>query len=150
MKTDSAPAPGRGLQSGLWGAQLALAAVFFVAGLMKVTQPSSQLVDSIPWGAEVPAALVRFIGTFELLGAIGVIVPAATHLLPKLSGFAGVGLATLTALATGFHGMRGEYANLPLTLALCGLAAFVAWGRLLRAPISPRGMGRPAGPAARV
>lgn len=150
MKTESAPAPSKGLQSGLWVAQLALAAVFFIAGVMKVTQPISQLANNIPWVPDVPAALVRFIGTCELLGAIGVVVPAAMHLLPRLTGFAGVGLATLMALATGFHGMRGEYAAMPLTLALCALAAFVAWGRLIRAPILPRGMGRPMGPAAKV
>jgi putative oxidoreductase len=41
-------------------------------------------------------------------------------------------------LAAVFHIGRGEWFALPVNFVLGGLAAFVAWGRLRRAPIFPR------------
>jgi hypothetical protein len=42
-------------------------------------------------------------------------------------------------LAALFHVARGEWMNVPFVLTLGGLAAFVAWGRFIRAPIPHRG-----------
>jgi putative oxidoreductase len=41
-------------------------------------------------------------------------------------------------LAAIFHISRGELGALPLPVVLGGLAAFVAWGRAVKAPIAPR------------
>jgi len=66
------------------------------------------------------------------------LLPALTRIKPILTPLAGVGLAVVMVLAAGFHVMRGELSALPINLAFGGLAAFVAWGRLQKAPISPR------------
>jgi putative oxidoreductase len=105
---------------------------------MKVTQPIAVLVDTFGWPAAVPAALVRFIGVAEFLGGLGLILPAATRVKPMLTPLAGVGLAVAMLLAAGFHTSRGEFGALPMPLVLGGLAAFVVWGRAVRAPIAPR------------
>ena len=73
----------------------------------------------------------------QLAGAIGVLLPALLRVRPVLSPLAGIGLATVMLLATGFHIMRAEYGVL-VPVGLGALAAFVAWGRLRALPIAPR------------
>ena len=46
----------------LWIAQGLLAVMFIMAGLMKATQPVEALTESLPWVANTPLALVKFIG----------------------------------------------------------------------------------------
>jgi uncharacterized membrane protein YphA (DoxX/SURF4 family) len=122
----------------LWVVQGLLGALFLAVGTMKVTQPIAVLVDAFGWPGAVPAALVRFIGVAELLGGLGLILPAATRVKPMLTPLAGVGLTLAMLLAAGFHTSRGELGALPMPLILGGLAAFIVWGRAVRAPIAPR------------
>jgi len=106
---------------------------------MKTMTPIAELATKLPWAAEVPAALVRFIGTAELLAAVGLVLPAATRIRPGLTALAAAGLVTVMILAFAFHAMRGELAQAaPINLVLGGLAAFVAWGRFKKAPIRAR------------
>jgi len=81
---------------------------------------------------------VRFIGVVEVLGALGVVVPAATRIKPSLTPLAALGLTTVMVLASLTHLARGEVQMLPITIVLATLAAFVAWGRFRKAPIAPR------------
>ena len=69
------------------------------------------------------------------LGAIGLILPAATKIKPSLTPLAALGLLTIMILAMAFHLSRGEVQATPVNIVLGGLAAFVAWGRTKRAPI---------------
>ena len=120
----------------LWIVQVLLACAFAMAGIMKSTQPIDSLVQSgMVWAGQVPVALVRFIGVSELLGAIGLILPAATKIKPSLTPLAALGLLTIMILAMAFHLSRGEAQALPINMVLGGLAAFVAWGRTTKAPI---------------
>ena len=120
----------------LWIVQVLLAVVFAMAGFMKSTQPIDSLVQNgMVWAGQVPVALVRFIGVSELLGAIGLILPAATKIKPSLTLLAALGLLTIMILAMAFHLSRGEAQALPINMVLGGLAAFVAWGRTTKAPI---------------
>ncbi|MNT38241.1 hypothetical protein D3C72_1744270 [compost metagenome] len=133
----NAPAPSKGWTIGLWTVQVLVALMFGMAGFMKSTQPIEALAANMPWVASMPA-LVRFIGIAELLGAIGMILPAATRILPLLTPAAGGGLATIMVLAAIFHLTRGEFSGIVANVVLGLLAAFVAWGRLKKAPIAPR------------
>ena len=130
--------PSKALHLGLWVVQGLLGAMFLAVGAMKATQPIAVLVDTLGWPAAVPAALVRVIGVAELLGALGLILPAATRVKPMLTPLAGVGLAMVMLLATIFHISHGELGTLPIPLVLGGLTAFGAWGRAAKAPIAPR------------
>lgn len=51
---------------------------------------------------------------------------------------AGAGLTTVMVLAAGYHVMHAEYPAIAFNAVLGLLAAFVAWGRLSKAPIAPR------------
>lgn len=125
------------LNLALWSTQILLAAMFGMAGCMKLSQPITQLSAMLPWTAQVPEGLVRFIGTAEIAGAVGLILPAATRILPVLTPLAASGLVLVMVLASGFHVSRGETMNLPINVVLGALATFVAWGRFKKAP-TPR------------
>jgi putative oxidoreductase len=130
---------GRGWNIGLWIVQVVLAGVYAMAGFMKLSQPIEALVASgMSYAGDYPELLTRFIGTMELLGAIGIILPAATRILPGLTPLAAVGFALIQVLAMGVHISRGEFMVLPMNLVLLALALFVILGRTRKAPISAR------------
>jgi putative oxidoreductase len=122
----------------LWIAQALLALAFLATGAMKLTQPLTTLVTSIAWTADMPETLVRLIGLAEVLGALGLILPTATRIQPRLTILAAAALALVMMLASVFHLARGEAMMAPMTLILAALLAFVAWGRATRVPIAPR------------
>jgi putative oxidoreductase len=124
----------------LWGAQVLLAVFFGMAGFMKLTQPIATLgAMGMGFVLDYPEALTRFIGIAEVLGALGMILPAATRILPWLTPLAALGFATIQVLAIGVHAMRGEtLTTLPVNLLLLALALFVLWGRWRKSPIASR------------
>jgi hypothetical protein len=122
----------------LWIVQAILAVAFAMAGYMKAFTPGPELIEAMPWVGEAGLAVARIAGFAELAGAIGLILPAATRIKPSLTAWAGVGLATVMVLAAGFHIFRGELYMLGPNTVLGAMAAFVAWGRFKKAPISPR------------
>lgn len=138
----SAEAPrGNGMHVGLWVAQGLLAAAFLAAGLMKLTAPLEQLQAQMPWVGGAMGPLVRFIGASEALGALGLVLPAATRIKPGLTPLAALGLTVVMALALATHLSRGELSAAPAPVVLGAMAAFVAWGRSRLAPIAPRSRG---------
>lgn len=113
-----------------WIAQILLALVFLTAGSMKLFA-FDQFAASAPALAD-QRGLVTFIGIVELAGAIGLILPALIKILPTLTTWAAVGLATIMVLATGFHLSRGEFSHAIVTVILLALASFVIYARGFR------------------
>lgn len=122
----------------LWVAQGILASAFLMAGFMKITQPIDKLSAMMSFVTDVSPALVRFIGVSEVLGAIGLIIPAALRVKPRLTTYAALGLLAVMTLAVLFHITRGEGAQIGPNIFLGSLAGFIAWGRWKKAPIHPR------------
>jgi putative oxidoreductase len=128
--TDTAIARAKGsLNVPLWIAQGILAATYGLAASMKVSQPIPKLAAMMGWPGGVPEALVRFVGSAELAGAIGLILPMVTRVQPRLTVFAAVGLIALQLCAMAFHISRSEFQMLPINLVLVAIPAFIAWGR---------------------
>ena len=114
----------------LWIVQVLLAGRFLMAGVMKAFQ-YERAKASLPWVKDVPRGLVTFIGISELLGGLGLLLPAITGILPWLTPLAGTGLALIMILAIGFHASRREGSAIAFNGVLLVLAAFVAYGRFL-------------------
>ena len=72
------------------------------------------------------------------MAAIGLILPALTRILPRLTPLAALGVSIIQVLAMLFHVSRGEFMVLPLNVVLLALSLFVLWGRERKAPIGPR------------
>lgn len=129
--------PSRALNVSLWIGQVILLS-FLVGGFLKATVPVDQQAAQMTCTGDIPAALLRFIGVVEMLGAIGVVLPALTRIKPWLTPLAAAGLAAIMLLALVFHLARGGVAMMGPNIVLGGMAAFVAWGRFRKAPIPPR------------
>lgn len=111
----------------LWIVAGVLAAAFLAAGLMKATKPKAALAESgLAWVEDFSPGQVKAIGALEVLGAIGLILPAALDIAPVLTPLAATGLAVTMVGAAAVHLRRGEKQMVPINVVLFALAAFVA------------------------
>ena len=113
----------------MWVAQALLAAVFLVSGATKLSQPKEKLVKKMAWMEDFSQEAVRLIGVLEVLGAIGIVLPELTGILPWLTPLAALGLVLTMVGAALTHLRRAEYGPIAVTAALLMLAAFVAYGQ---------------------
>lgn len=129
----------KGWNIGLWVVQALLAAIFLMAGATKLMSGSAELVAmGMGWAENAPMLLIKFIGFAEIAGALGMILPSVTRIMPHLTKMAAVGLAVIMVLAAGLHITRGEFEVVPMNVILFALAGLVIWGRKNKAPIAPR------------
>ena len=113
----------------LWIIAIVLAVVFAASGLMKQFVPKDKLVTSGQgWAQDFSPTTIRLIGLAEILGAIGLVIPAAVHIAPILVPLAAVGLALVMAGAAAVHARRKEAPIVAMNAVLLVLAVFVAWG----------------------
>jgi len=113
----------------IWVIQGILAAMFGMAGVTKSTQPKEKLAEKMPWVNDYSAGTVKLIGISELLGAIGLIVPWATGIVPILTPIAAVALAFVMVLAAIYHFGKKEYKGIGINFFLFVLLAVVAYFR---------------------
>jgi uncharacterized membrane protein YphA (DoxX/SURF4 family) len=114
----------------LWIIAIVLAVVFAASGLMKQFVPKDKLVTSGQgWAQDFGPTTIRLIGAAEILGAIGLVLPAAVHIAPILVPVAAVALALVMAGAAVVHARRKEPLNIAVNVVLIALAVVVAVGR---------------------
>ena len=114
----------------LWFVAGVLAAAFLASGLMKLAQPKKKIVDSgMGWAEDFSDGAVKGIGALEVLGALGLILPAVFDVATVLVPIAATGLALIMLGAAVTHARRKESQMVVVNVVLLLLAAFVAWGR---------------------
>lgn len=129
--------PRRLLAAGLWTAQLVLAFFLLFGAYMKLAAPADEVAKMMVWAAQYPN-LKTFTGIVDLLGGLGILLPALTRIQPRLTVLAALGIVVLQVLAFGFHAARAEWPATPFNVILLGLAVFVLWGRSRAVPVAPR------------
>ena len=113
----------------LWIAQVLLAVLYGMAGTLKAFQ-TSKAREQLPWAKNRSDRFIRFIGTSEMLGALGLILPLVTGILPWLTPSAAIGLSLIQLLAIfSEHLPKKEYNIIPANLILLALSVFVLIGR---------------------
>ena len=118
------------LNLGAWIAQGMLAAMFGMAGMMKSTRPMDVLAERMSFVTDYRPSTIRFIGVVEVAGALGMILPMVTGILPWLTPLAAIGFAAIQILAVPVHMRLGEAKLIhPLNLALLVVSLFVVWSR---------------------
>jgi len=127
----------------LWTLQVLWGVFFSFTGFGKVLayEPAvwNHMVHQVVWFSAVPQGLFVMIGACEFFGGIGLILPAMIGVKPKLTPFAAIGLTLVMILAAIFHIVRGEVSFfVPVNLVLGGVAALIAYGRLMAIPIAAR------------
>jgi uncharacterized membrane protein YphA (DoxX/SURF4 family) len=120
----------------LWIVQILLALVFLMAGVMKASQPIEKLQKNMNWTKHVSPGFVRVVGILEILGALGLILPVATHILPWLTPVAAIGLVLtmIGAIITHVRLKEAGQAAMPLVLLL--LSLFIVPGYFVFVPIA--------------
>jgi uncharacterized membrane protein YphA (DoxX/SURF4 family) len=113
----------------LWILQILLALAFLGAGTMKLSMPKKKLRERMAYVDDFSDATVKSIGAVEVLGALGLVLPAATGIAPILTPLAATGLAIVMILAAVVHVRRGEAKQTPVNVVLFLIAAVIAWGR---------------------
>ncbi len=83
----------------LWISQILLALAFVAAGVNHAFR-FEQIKSRMAWVTAVPRGLVTFIGICEILGGIGLVLPAVTNILPLADSAGG--------LAPGGHDGSGS------------------------------------------
>jgi uncharacterized membrane protein YphA (DoxX/SURF4 family) len=110
----------------VWVLQILLAVAFLGAGVMKLVRPKPALVSAgMGWADDYSGPGVKGIGAVEVLGAIGLVVPAATGIAPILTPIAALALALVMAAAVVVHVRRKEQFVAPLVLAVLSLVVAV-------------------------
>ena len=113
----------------LWTAQGLLVTVYLMAGILKTFQ-TAKAREQLPWAKNRSDGFVRFIGSAELLGALGLILPLVTGILPWLTVFAAIGLTLIQLLAIFMeHLPKKEYNIIPVNAVFIALSVFVVLGR---------------------
>ncbi|MDV6012527.1 DoxX family protein [Haloechinothrix sp. LS1_15] len=129
----------------LWTLQIALAVLFTGAGVMKLVQSHAEYAADVAWAEHFTPVTLNLLGAAEVLGAIGLIVPAATRILPILTPIAASALAAIMAGAVIIHIGLGTLAEIPASAVVLLGCAFVALTRFgpyavpARAPSPGRG-----------
>ncbi|MFE5941639.1 DoxX family protein [Streptomyces sp. NPDC056480] len=103
-----------------------LALFSLYAGAMKVSRSREQLRPMMAWVDRVPMRAVRALGTLELLGAIGLILPPLTGIAPGLALAAAIGFVVLQCGAIAVH-LTGEDRRIALNLGLVATAGVTVW-----------------------
>ncbi|GHO81913.1 hypothetical protein KSD_96840 [Ktedonobacter sp. SOSP1-85] len=120
----------------LWIIRGLLALAFLLTGWTKTFTPMGRLGSYMVWVTVTPTALVRWIGIAELVGAIGLILPVLTGMVPWLTIAAAIGLAVVMVSAAVFHAARKDSREMGLTLALLVLILFVVVGHVIWVPLA--------------
>jgi len=115
----------------LWIIQVLLAGMYGMAGSMKTFKPDKVRTNpQMTWAHDKQDGYIRFVGISELLGAVGLIIPALTGILPWLTPLAAIGLALIQVLAIfTVHLPKKEFQVIPVNVVLLVLAIIAAYGR---------------------
>ncbi|MEU9700651.1 DoxX family protein [Streptomyces sp. NPDC047981] len=104
-----------------------LLALFYVyAGTLKLARSRDQLRPMMAWVDRTPLPALRALGTVEILGAAGLILPPMTGVAPPLAMAAAGGFVLLQAGAIAVH-LTGGDRRIALNIALTATAAAAAW-----------------------
>jgi uncharacterized membrane protein YphA (DoxX/SURF4 family) len=113
----------------LWIAQVLLLALYGMAGAMKTFQVA-KVREQMSWAKNRSDAFIRFVGISELLGALGMLLPILTGILPWLTPLAAIGLGVIQLLAIfSEHLPKKEYNVIPVNVILLALSVFILVGR---------------------
>jgi uncharacterized membrane protein YphA (DoxX/SURF4 family) len=116
----------------LWIVTGLLAAAYFVGGGGKVVVPKEKLAAasvSAQWVDDFRARSVKAIGALEVLGAVGLVLPAVFGVATFFVPLAATGLLLIMIGAVITRLRRQEYKLMGVDLTYVLLLIFVIWGR---------------------
>jgi len=102
--------------------------MFGYSGSKKLLRSNDQ-IRALPWARDLSPRLVRRIGVLEVVGAVGIVLPALTGILLWLTPLAAGGLMMLMLGAAWINMRLKLFPAFVTNVVLLALAACVAYGR---------------------
>jgi len=119
----------------LWVLQYFLGIYWVALGVLHFVVPPG-LPGPFAWMYELDPTLHAISGTLEILGGLGLILPAVFRVYQFLIPLAAVGLSLVMVGAMVWHADHGSFAATgPVNILLMLFMLFVAWGRGVRYPL---------------
>lgn len=120
----------------LWMLQWVFGLYFIGVGVLHLTVPDG-LPELLSWMYELNDTLHAILGTVEILGGVGLILPALTRVRPDLAVAAALALIGVMAGALVWHIGRDETSNITANILNIAFLGFIAFGRVRLRPLSP-------------
>lgn len=121
----------------LWVLQIVFGLYFVGVGVTHFTLPDG-LPEMMGWMYDLSDGLHVAAGTAEILGGLGLILPAITRIRPELVVWAAYGLVIVMLGAVVWHISRGEVAQIVLNVINVAILGFIGYGRQRLHPLGPR------------
>lgn len=113
----------------LWILQIMLAAFFLTVGSIKVVLTKDRLSKVFEWIDDFSQNKIKMIGSFEIIGALGLFLPGVYSIGYALIPVSAAGLAIIMILAAITHLNRAEKKEFILNIALFVSLLVVIIGR---------------------
>ena len=121
----------------LWVLQVVFGLYFVGVGVIHFVLPEG-LPEMISWMYDLDDGLHLAAGTAEILGGLGLILPAVTRIRPELVSWAAYGLVIVMIGAAVWHISRGEAAQIVLNVINAAILGFIGYGRQRLHPLESR------------
>lgn len=116
----------------LWTVAGLLSVAYVAGGGLKVIMSRERIAATgaaAEWVEDFRPSSVKAIGALEVLGGLGLVLPAVLGIAQELVPLAALGLVMIMVGAAITRIGRHEYGLMLADLTYLALAAFVAWGR---------------------
>jgi hypothetical protein len=114
----------------LWILQVLLALLFLFAGGTKLVMSAEALSQlASPTDVMLPVWFIRFIGVFEFLGGLGLLLPGLLRIKQYLTSLAALGLAIIMIGAVVFTVINGHIPVALVNVVILLLLLFIAYAR---------------------
>lgn len=122
----------------VWIVEALLAVFFLAAGIPKLLGAVSERWEGFD---RLPRGLTVLIGTCEVAAGIGLVAPVVFDTADWLTPLAGLGIAVISLMASGFHLRQLEWLpalETALWAALAGAVVWARWDEFADGPSLPR------------
>jgi uncharacterized membrane protein len=120
-----------------WILQALLAIYFLATGVIHLVVPDG-LPDLMTWMYDLTTSLHWVAGLAEIAGGLGLVLPAATRIAPRLTPLAASGLVVVMLSAAVWHATRGEVQSIVGNVVVSALLVLIAYVRTRTHPIETR------------
>ena len=111
-----------------WILQTLLGIYFVATGVIHLVVPDG-LPGVLEWMYDLSTPLHWIAGLTEIAGGLGLVLPAATRIVPRLTPLAASGLVLIMLPAAVWHATRGEVQSIAGNLVVAALLVFIAYVR---------------------
>lgn len=120
----------------LWIIAGIFAIAFTAGGIVKLTWSFDRYAAKLHWPADFSPGKVKFMGIVEVLGGLGLILPAFVAPIAGLVPVAASGMALYMSGAVTERIRRSEFKDLLGDLLFLAAMLFLAWGRFALSPFA--------------